>query len=100
MKKVLLGFFVSCVILFSVNTAKAGFLYTDVVEPVSGNMVCGNEKLGEAKTLNVLGLVSTGDAGVKAACNDGDIKQIHYIEQHTKSILCVFKRVTTRVYGN
>ena len=96
MKKIL----VLALLLGFTGIANAGIFYTDVTQPVSGNCFTGCEKCGISKEKSVLGLVSIGDAGIKAACQDGDIKQIHYVEQHIKSVFIFFRDITTKVYGN
>lgn len=39
-----------------------------------------NLKRGESKRINLFKMVEWGDAGIRAACMDGDIRKIHYIE--------------------
>ena len=101
MKKRIILSLLALTIMLSTGTkqAKAGLFYTDVIMPVSGTCVDGHERVGISHSTTVLGLVSTGDAGIKAATQDAEIKQIHYIEQEVTSIFIFFEKRTTRVYG-
>lgn len=39
-----------------------------------------NLKRGESKRVNLMKIFEWGDAGIMAACNDGQIRKIHFIE--------------------
>ena len=54
---------------------------------------------GEAKAINVLGIVAVGDASVTAAMNNGRITKIHHVDCQVKSILGIFAELTVIVYG-
>lgn len=101
MKKIFILLLLAMVVMFSIpaKEAKAGLFYTNVTLPVSGNCITGKEKVGTAKATTILGLVSTGDAGIKAASQDGNIKDIHYVDQQVESIFIFFIKRTTKVYG-
>lgn len=101
MKKRIILSLLALMIVLSMTTkqAKAGLFYTEVIMPVSGTCIDGHEKVGTATSTTVLNLVSTGDAGIKAATQDAEIKQIHYIDQEITSIFIFFTKRTTRVYG-
>jgi hypothetical protein len=56
-------------------------------------------KVGEAKAMNVLGIVAIGDASIKTAMKTGQISKIHHVDCNVYSILGIFCEVTLLVYG-
>jgi len=57
-------------------------------------------KKGEASTMNVLGLVSWGDASSASAAQDGNVQTIRHADYRFTSVLGIFSRYTTIVYGD
>jgi len=59
------------------------------------------DKTGEAHWQSVLGLIAWGDAGTKAAAEDGDITVVNHADVQTFAILfgLLYSRRTTIVYG-
>ncbi|MFH1956978.1 MAG: TRL domain-containing protein [bacterium] len=58
-------------------------------------------KVGMSKSTSVLWLFAWGDAGTKAAAEDGDITVIEHADTEVFSILFgLYTRVRTVVYGN
>lgn len=81
-----------------------GAFYTEATYPAIATGVKSYKpiselKKGTAKTMNILWLVETGDAGIKEAAQNAGIKQVHFIDMKVKTILFFFKRITTNVYG-
>lgn len=90
-----------------------GGIYTGSSFPVDVARNTGNNKpnlenlkTGEATTINVLGLVETGDRGIQAAAQNGGITKIHYVDTKINKIYIplVFipvyvKQTKTLVYG-
>ena len=56
-------------------------------------------KLGEATAINVLGVVTIGDASIQTAMKTGQISKIHHVDIEVYSILGIFCEVTMLVYG-
>lgn len=56
-------------------------------------------KVGEAKAINVLGIIAVGDASIKAAMGAGGITKIHHVDVNVHSLLFIFCEVTMLVYG-
>jgi len=56
-------------------------------------------KVGEAKAINVLGIVAIGDASIQTAMKSGQITKIHHVDCKVYSILGIFCEVTMLVYG-
>ena len=57
-------------------------------------------KKGEASTMNILGLVSWGDASSANAARDGNLQTIRHADYRFLSVLGIFSRYTTIVYGD
>ncbi len=90
-----------------------GGIYTGSSFPVDVARNIGNNKpnlenlkSGEATTINVLGLVETGDRGVQAAARNGGITKIHYVDTKINKVYIPLgfipiyvKQTKTLVYG-
>lgn len=84
-----------------------GLIYSGTRFPQSAGMDCNliqTQKLeqlkkGESATINILGLIETGDASIDTAAKNGNIKKICYIDIHTKSIFIFWTKTTVTVYG-
>jgi hypothetical protein len=76
-----------------------GSLYTDVKIPqgISSNTV--GSKVGTSEAISVLGLVATGDASINQAAKNGGISKISHVDMQVYSILGLFGKYTTHVYG-
>ena len=76
-----------------------GLLFTDVQGPVTGTVADTYSKSGESSCVAVLGIVSTGDASIEAAMKNGGITKIHHVDHKSMSVLGLFAKFTTIVYG-
>jgi len=106
-KKLLSGFVAAAaltapVVLTGCATAKApvmGLWYTEVK---SGEMSTGYQagaKRGEACASSILGLIATGDASIDTARKNGGISYVISIDSTASSILGVYAKYCTIVYG-
>ena len=79
-----------------------GFVYTGYKAPldVDYDDTKISSKKGTASTINVLGLVGVGDCSARAAAEDGGITTVHNADYEMLSVLGVFSRFTTIVYGD
>lgn len=77
-----------------------GLLVTNVKGPVAATKKDEFSKVGRSSCVSVLGLVSAGDASIDAAIKEKDIDEIHHIDHKSTSVLGVFAKYTTIVYGN
>lgn len=66
----------------------------------TSNTLSKSAKVGVSKQLNVLGLVATGDSGIAKAAKEAGITKISVVDQKTKSILGLFCKTETIVYGD
>ena len=55
-------------------------------------------KRGEATQTGII-LFSSGDASIKAAMDNGGIKKIHHVDYKTTTVLFLYTKQTTIVYG-
>ncbi|MGD1020063.1 MAG: TRL-like family protein [Verrucomicrobiia bacterium] len=86
------------------NTPVAGWAYTDTQAPSMGLAVpidptAQRAKVGESSASGILGIVGVGDASVEAAMKNGGITKIHHVDHKVYSILCLYVKYTTVVYG-
>ncbi len=92
----ILALFIFCA---NIQQAQAGFFYTETTQPVCGTQYRGDERMGMAESHTIMGFVTTGDAGIRAAALNGGIYKINYVDQDIKSVLFFYKKRTTKVYG-
>jgi len=81
-----------------------GVLYQDTKTPMAEVSYWGPStnsvmKKGEASYTSILGIVATGDAGLKAAMEAGGITKIHHIDQQVTNILGIIATYKVIVYG-
>jgi len=90
----------------------AGFVWAPVVPPPALVLTSYDAPLdtdldntpmdlrkGTSSCINVLGIVTIGDAGVRAAAKDGNISRVHHADYKFFNVLGVFSKYTTVVYG-
>ena len=103
MKKTFFYLLVCCFAVFTFSGCAVGLIgviYTDTTMPQAATSNKVGTKVGEASATSILNLVATGDAGINAAAKQGGISSISHVDFSEKSILGIFTKVTTRVYGN
>ena len=85
-----------CVLVMSPTT---GSVVTQTKGPVSGvdNNV-GQTKIGEAECTGIV-FVAMGDASIKKAMENGDITKIHHVDHESLSVLGLYAKYKTIVYG-
>jgi len=66
--------------------------------PVAVGPAAGSAKIGRAEAWGIL-VYATGDASISAAMRNGKITRIHHVDHETFSILGVYAKYTTIVYG-
>lgn len=76
-----------------------GFLYTGVKGPVTATGATGYSQTGTSSCYSLLGLVGIGDASIQAAATKGNITTISHVDHQTTSLLGIFAKYTTIVYG-
>lgn len=102
MKKVLLFLAVAS---FAVMTTSCGMMggmiYDGSTTPLeaTGNTISKNAKVGTSSYTNILGAVTLGDGGINAAAKNGGITKISHIDRKNFSVLGIFAKYETTVYG-
>ena len=100
--------FLALFVVFSVTGCAAysqapvtGFVSTNVSVPldVGSGIHKPHLKVGTASVTSFLGLFASGDASIQAACQNGGIQQIHYVDYRVESSLGLFAKYTLYVYG-
>ena len=78
----------------------SGALFTGLKAPfwAGAGGGCGPET-GTSECMGILGLVAIGDASIKTAAENGGITKIHAVDYEAFSVLGVFSKFTTIVYG-
>ena len=86
------------------NTGCNGIIYNNTVVPNYADPTAGDASLGPregiARTHDVLGLVSWGDAGTEQAAVNGGVTNIKTIDVGTYNILGVYTERYTKVNGD
>ena len=100
---------VTAMLVLAVGCMKApvvppwGTFYTEISAPLDLNSAGGKTigpKQGKSSSIAVLGLVAVGDAGIKAAAEDGGIIKVNHVDYQFKNVFFgVFSKYTTVVYG-
>jgi hypothetical protein len=76
-------------------------LYQDVKDGLAVNPgdIPDAPKVGESTSTSVIG-ITTGDSSIDAARRQGNLKKIYYADYHSFSILGIYGKTTTKVYGD
>ena len=76
-----------------------GLIYTGVKGPVAVGPSPRASKSGEACATNILGLITTGDASIDAAKQNGGINQVATVDHASKSVLGLYSQFCTVAKG-
>lgn len=76
-----------------------GVLYTGTKGPITATGATGYSQVGTASCYSLLGLVGIGDASIDAAAKSANITTISHVDHKTTSLLGIFAKFTTIVYG-
>lgn len=79
-----------------------GIGFTDYTAPLDIDLdkTALGTKRGEASSSSILGLIATGDASIQAAARNGQINTINHADYRLLSILGLYTKYTTVVYGD
>ena len=75
-----------------------GLLYTDQKAPLFSGRESGT-KVGRADAHCILFLAGWGDAGLRAAMEDGGITEIRHSDYRIQNYALIYQRYTTIAYG-
>lgn len=91
------------VLLCFVSLFTGGCLYTNIQRPLDGDFSSTDlgSKEGRSSNHSVLWLFAWGDAGTKAAAENGDITVIKHADREIQFVLFgAYFRITTVLYGD
>jgi len=77
-----------------------GIIYTGKTDPFTATSNRLGAKVGESKTVGVLGLVAVGNGGIQKAAQKAGITKISTVDTKTTSVLGIFTSVKTIVTGD
>ncbi len=78
-----------------------GALYTEVQSPVAvGSGDLTYSKVGVSTAKSYVGLIATGDASIRAAMENGNLRTVKFVDYSSKNILGLIGEYTTTVYGD
>jgi hypothetical protein len=80
--------------------APIGFLYGDASSGLQGTNNNIGKKKGEACASSILGLITTGDAGIRAAADAGGVTQVSAVDASVMNILGIYTKYCTIVSGD
>ena len=89
------------VLMSSCALLGTGMVYEGTTSPhsVTSNPISNNTKVGRSNHVSVLGIVAVGDGGINVAAKNAGISKINYVDVQTTSVLGLFTKSETIVYG-
>ncbi len=104
MKKALLSILAVAMVAMFASCASVdvrGNLLTKVKLPVTvGSAKAKTSKIGVSTCVTYLGMIAQGDASIAAACANGGITEIAYVDWEADSLLGLIGNYKCIVYGN
>jgi len=76
-----------------------GFIYADATTPVHVTNNNVGRKTGEACAMSILGIITTGDATMRAAADAGGIRDISAVDASIMNVLGIYAKMCTIVSG-
>ena len=90
-------------IILTLAIALSGCAYVNIKTPLDTDLdkTTLGSKMGTASVESVCWVAAWGDAGVKAAAENGGITVVNHVDQQTYSVFFgVYTKVTTIAYGD
>ncbi|HVM59443.1 MAG TPA: TRL-like family protein [Verrucomicrobiae bacterium] len=91
-------FMSGCAMVGGVAGGSYAGIYTQTAGPVAVGSAGGSDKVGTASSTAIV-CIATGDSSIKAAMDNGGITKIHHVDYKVTSVLGVYAKYTTVVYG-
>jgi len=98
MKKLFIAAVAACGLCLA-SCGSVGAIYTDYVAAGTATSNTLGTKVGTADHTSILGLVAIGNSGIEKAAREAGIKKVSHVDVRQFSILGIFSKVTTYVYG-
>jgi len=90
--------FAGCAGISPVTGGAMGMVYTKVDNGVAVGSASGFDKVGESESTAIV-CFATGDSSIATAMRNGGITKIHHVDCKVMSVLGVYAKYTTVVYG-
>jgi TRL-like protein family len=87
-----------CAVISPISGGTWGGIYTKVDSGVAVGSASGSDKVGEAESTAII-CFATGDSSIETAMKNGGITKIHHVDCRVMSVLGVYAKYTTVVYG-
>jgi uncharacterized protein YceK len=91
-------FMSGCAGITPVSGGAMGAVYTQTSAGVAVGSAAGSDKVGTATSTAII-CFATGDSSIKAAMDNGGITKIHHVDCKVMSVMGVYAKYTTVVYG-
>jgi hypothetical protein len=91
-------FMTGCAVVGGIPGGTYGALFTQTDNAVAVGSAAGAEKVGTAESTAII-CFATGDSSISKAMANGGITKIHHVDAKVFSVLGVYSKYTTVVYG-
>jgi hypothetical protein len=98
LSSVVIMFMTGCAGISPVAGGSMGMVYTSTSAGVAVGSANGSDKVGTATSTAII-CFATGDSSISAAMAAGGITKIHHVDCKIMSVLGVYAKYTTVVYG-
>ncbi len=81
--------------------ANAG-LFSNTTAPLSTEFHSASVsglRMGEASTVNILGLFAFGDCGIHEAASNGNLTTVEFADYENLQVFGIYQKTTVKVYG-
>ena len=77
-----------------------GGLVTSLTAPITATASTSSyNKVGSSSCTSILGWFASGDCSIDAAAKNGNITKIHHVDYSASSVLGIYSKFETHVYG-
>jgi hypothetical protein len=87
-----------CAIVGGIPGGTYGALFTQTDNAMAVGSASGSEKVGTAESTAII-CFATGDSSIQKAMQNGGITKIHHVDSKVFSVLGLYAKYTTVVYG-
>ncbi len=87
-----------CAVISPISGGTQGMLFTSTDAAVAVGSASGGEKVGTAESTAII-CFATGDSSIQKAMQNGGITKIHHVDCKVFSVLGLYAKYTTVVYG-
>ena len=95
---VAIGLLTGCAGITPITGGAGGMVYTQVENGVAVGSASGSDKVGTSESTAII-CIATGDSSIATAMKNGGITKIHHVDCKVTSVLGLYAKYTTVVYG-